>query len=163
MILTIRSVEDLSFMKLTELYKDNIESNRIKHYSKMGEIGGRFQAENDLYYYIKDVFFKQSNGTYLIYQCEDKYVSGLRFERYEDGVLLNALMTSKEYRRKGFASLLLHHLIQNVQDPIYSHIHCDNTASILLHKRFGFELLCDHSFLLDGSFSDEHFTYIRRT
>lgn len=161
MIRVAESLRDIDFSKLTELYEQDIEDERRRSYPYLDICEGRIQTENDLYGYLKDCFFKESEGRYFVNIAQGRYASAVRLEAYKDGFLLNALMTQERYRRKGYASVLLAYVLSSSNRPIYSHIHRKNRASIKIHEKFGFIKLLDHAVLLDGSVRTDHITYIK--
>lgn len=161
MIIVANSMRDIDFSKLTELYKDVLDHDCRNTYQHLDRYEGRICAENDLRAYLKEVFFGYSKGRYYINIEHGQYVSALRIEPYKDGLLLNALMTAEDYRRKGFASCLLKYALSVEDRPIYSHIHRNNRPSVALHEKFGFIKLLDHSVFLDGSVHTDHITYIK--
>lgn len=162
MILRASTMRELDFSKLTILYREDIEKNRFERYPYMELYEGRNRAENDLYFYLNDIFFGESHGLFFVCVDHGMYVSALRLEGYNDGLLLNAIMTDSAFRRKGYASRVMEEALRNTKGPVYSHIHRKNKASIELHKKFGFVRLYDFSVLLDGTVSSDHITYIRK-
>ena len=160
MLLIAKSIKELNFSKLVYLYRVDVEKNRKMYYSHLEPNEGRLCAENDLYHYLRDVFFGQSKGVYYICEEQGVYLSALRLEGYEDGLLLNALVTDEDHRNKGYASVIFEEIRHSVSASVYSHIHRKNAASIGLHCKFGFEKHKDYAVLLDGTVSTDHITYI---
>lgn len=64
-------------------------------------------AEEDFREYLSQVFFAAEGAAYFILEEAGRYVSALRLEPYEDGLLLEALETAPEERRKGYAAHLI--------------------------------------------------------
>ena len=160
MIQVFTSLEQLDFFELTRLYKSDIEEAGLLDYPELDQDERRFCAENDFYLYLQDYFF-QNGGRYCIVIEQGHYISAVRFEQYQDGELLNALITDEAYRRRGYASMLLEAVLFQFATPIYSHIYINNTASILLHQKMGFRKLYDYSFMLDGTVRTDHITYVK--
>ena len=115
-------------------------------------------AEQDMYDYLKHCFFKRPGSFLAVWEVAGKYVSAVRVERYHDGWLVNALETAECCRRKGYARALLHSVFDEIEGPVYSHVHKLNGASLNLHRICGFQIISDESELLNGSVSKDHYT-----
>ena len=109
-------------------------------------------AENDIYQYLSEIFFAQTDAVYCIL-CEDgEYRSALRLEPYQDGLLLEALETSPDHRRKGYARSLLRAVLDMpLEKKIYSHVSKNNVPSLKVHEKCGFRRILDHAVYVDGS------------
>jgi RimJ/RimL family protein N-acetyltransferase len=84
-------------------------------------------------------------------------------EPYRDGLLLEALETAPECRRKGFAA----ELVRAAQGyaagtKIYSHVNKGNLASLRTHEKCGFHRIADHAVYADGSVMQNHVTFCSR-
>lgn len=161
MIIIADSVRKIEFHKLILLCADEIEQTRIRRYKKYSIQQGLFQAESDFYHYLKSSFFAVG-GLYFIYEHDDRYVSAVRLEPYERGVLLNSLITKLEMRRNGYAEKLLHYALAYFEKTIvYSHVHVHNKPSRALHEKMGFKLSLEYARLLDGSLCNDYLTYVK--
>ena len=161
MIIVADRIDRLDFSKLCEAYKEDLERNRIKNYRDFSEESGRELAQQDHYLYLKNVFFNRYNGKLFVYEDGDRYLSSVCFEPFEDGLLLNSLVTVSDERRKGYAEKLLRYALKYSEvRPVYAHIYFKNTASRCLHEKMGFVLLQECAHMLDGSVRSDHFTYI---
>ena len=161
MISVAEQVDKLEYSKLCDIYRDDLEKNRKKFYSAIAEAEGIEYAKQDYYLYLKNVFFRQYRGKMFIYQNDNRYVSVVCLELFEDGMLLNSLVTVSEERRKGYAFRLLSYALDYCKSrPIYAHIYYKNIASQRLHEKLGFTLLRESAHMLDGSVRSDHFTYI---
>ena len=92
-----------------------------------------------------------AGSVYAIWVEKDVYVSALRLEPYEDGLLLEALETAPAYRRKGYAEKLMRAVQMEFPQKIYSHVSKKNTASLAVHKKCGFRQVLDYAKYIDGS------------
>lgn len=155
MLILAKSMEDLSFGDLMEIY---IEDNREHGAELWPEKTLEEQlalSKQDFHSYLEEDFFSKPSAVYAIWEADGKYVSALRLEPNRDGLLMEALGTAPGERRKGYAAAL----IQAVQDwlkekgavKIYSHVGKRNAASLKAHERCGFRRFLDHTVRGDGS------------
>ena len=56
MIIVADRIDCIDFSKLYEVYKDDLEKNRIKNYRAIPEAEGRELARQDYYQYLKNYF-----------------------------------------------------------------------------------------------------------
>ena len=159
MLRMIRSVRELDFYGMAGIYADSIENDACENYP--GQDDGRLQAEMDLYAYLRDVFFRIPGAVCCVWEENGVSVSALRLEPYRDGLLLTALETRPDARRKGYARNLIRQVLQQVDVPVYSHISRRNAASIAVHEKCGFEKITNFAVYLDGSVSRSADTYCR--
>ena len=69
----------------------------------------------ELYDYLHQVFFRDKDAFYALWEIESNYVSALRMEPYQDGYLITAVQTRKSERRKGYAECLLRAVMSSLQ------------------------------------------------
>ena len=106
-LIVAKSLRDISFGKLMEVYAEgNLENGRDLW---PDEPEGRqiALAEQEFYQYLQQVFFRTKDARYLILEGNNRYISALRLEPYQDGLLLEALETAPEFRRKGYGEALV--------------------------------------------------------
>lgn len=150
--------DELNIQDLMRVYEEML--------LKKGEQEGvsAFQIENDFRSYLEDDFFAMTGAFYAVWVHEGQYVSALRLEPYQDGVLLTGLETAPAERCKGHATRLLHAVKEYVQGanclPIYSHIHKRNPGSLSVHRASGFKQHHDFGRLIDGTVSNNYYTMI---
>ncbi len=143
------SLRELEFGKLMEVYA--------------GSTGGSLLAEQDFYQYLSQCFFTQPGDCYCLWETEDSYKAALRLQAYRDGLLLEALETAPECRRKGFAKALVKTVLAHFPEQrIYVHIDGKNKASLALHQACGFRKIADTATLADGSVTSRAGTYVLR-
>lgn len=142
MMLTVRSLNELNFGNLMEVY---LEGNQQKK-------EGLLQAEQDFYQYLREDFFRVPGAVYHIWRKEDRYVSALRLEPYRDGWLLEALETAPDCRRCGYGEQLLRQVLELPEfERIYSHVNKKNIPSLKLHEKCGFRRISEQATYIDGS------------
>lgn len=111
--------------------------------------------------YLQDVFFRTKGAVYCIWEQDGRYVSALRLEPYEDGLILAGLQTLPGERGKGIATELIGAVVQWLgTGKIYAHVYHRNKASIRVHQRCGFCLIAPHARFLDCSVSVFAGTYL---
>ncbi len=152
MLRIFTSSRELKVGKLMQLYfQDFSDSPRL------------LKAEQDFYSYVLE-FLRQEGCFYAIWEEDGSYISALRMEPYQDGILVEGLATDTAYRKKGYAKTLLKkatdHALSMGFDRVYSHIAGDNKASIATHTACGFQKLQDYAVFIDGSVNHKNFTYM---
>lgn len=118
-----------------------------------------YQEENwdkeEMLSYLWEDFFLQGEAFYAVWIEDGVYKAAVRFCPYKDGMLLHSLETAPDYRRKGYAYLLvmqgLDHLRKSGCKIVYTHIAKRNKASLLLHLKCGFDIISDCATCLDGT------------
>ena len=156
MLLVAQSIPDLDFTQLMTVYREgNIENGEI-FYPQFTLYEQLQLAEQDFYDFLRD-FFRIPGAFYAIYQMDNHYMSALRMEPYQDGLLLEALETDPLYRRQGYAAALINetftYLSKNAPCIVYSHVSCKNIPSIKVHEKAGFKKILDYAVYIDGSIS----------
>lgn len=150
----IKSMKDLNFSQLTDVYAQSISDDGNVRYAMLPQTERIIQAEQDFYAYLR-LFFKEKGAFGAVWSAEGRYVSALRIEPYKDGFLVAGLETAQQYRGKGYAGLLLHSVVTYLSDyakqPIYSHIDKRNVASLRVHQKCGFDRIMEHAVYSDGS------------
>ena len=155
MLIIAKSFRDLSFEKLMLVYREGNQENGAVRWPEEPPQRQIALAEEDFRDYLLDVFFRERDAVYLIWEEAERYVSALRLEPYQDGLLLEALETAPEERRKGYGSAL----VRQAQDylcaqgdlRLYSHVNRRNHASLKTHFSCGFQKQLDCARLIDGS------------
>ena len=159
MLITANSLRDIAFGKLMDVYQEgNLENGQDRW---PDESAGRqlALAEENFYNYLQQVFFKTEGALYLIWEDNGKYVSALRLEPYRDGLLLAALETNPQMRKRGFAEKLVKAVLECVGEKrVYSHVSKTNAASLRTHEKCGFEKILDYAVYADGSVNNRYCT-----
>ena len=150
MLLIMKRLEELDFSALMDVY---IEGN-LEKAEEYGD-GGLLRAEREFRDYLREDFFRQRDAFYAVWEEKGRYVSALRLEPYQDGLLLEALETAPQHRRKGYAVKLVQAALKHAGNiKIYSHVSRKNTASLRTHEKCGFRKILDHAVYADGSVND---------
>ena len=143
------SLKNLNFQMLMDVYAQSNRENGAVYFPQLSELQGISMVEQQFYTFLQEVFFKTTDSRYCVWLEDGRYVSALRLEPYRDGLLLEALETAPQNRRKGYGR------------PVYSHIGKRNTASMALHMGCGFEKIQDCAVYIDGSVSQNAVTLKR--
>lgn len=152
MLIIARNLGELSFGKLMDVYYEGNLENGADRWPGEPESRQIALAEQDFYKYLQQVFFSAEGARYLIWEEQGKYVSALRLEPWRDGLLLEALETAPDQRRKGYAKTLIRAALEQMGDlKIYSHVSKRNTPSLKTHEACGFKKILDYAVYLDGS------------
>lgn len=165
MLIIAKRLRDLSFPKLTEVYRESLRK-RGKELAEGEEEDLQLRiAEDDFYDYLLTSFFRQDNSLCAIWCEQYRYCSVLRLEPYEDGLLLEGLETAPDLREKGYAFALINAVQMCLSEEgrsvkLYSHVQNNNHASIAVHKACGFYLIRDYAAYVDGSVDSRASTWI---
>ena len=155
MLIVAKKLRELSFGKLMEVYREGNLENAQDLWPEESEGRQLALAEQEFYQYLQQVFFRTEGAMYLIWEDSGRYVSALRLEPYRDGLLLEALETAPEQRRKGYASKLLSAALEFASGyKIYSHVHKRNVPSLAVHESAGFTRILEYAVYADGSVND---------
>ena len=160
MLCVIKRMGELDFAALMEVYEEGNLENGEELWPELPEGLRQLNAEQAFHQYLRECFFVTPEAVYCIWQEEGKYVSALRLEPYQDGLLLEALETRPDQRRKGYAVELVKAVLSEVGDTkIYSHVGKRNSASLKTHEKCGFRRIVEHAVYADGSVMTNHCTF----
>jgi len=163
MLIVAKKLKDISFGKLMEVYLEGNLENGQAQWPNESEGRQLALAEQDFYNYLQQVFFRTSDARYLIWEENGNYISALRLEPYRDGLLLSALETIPQMRRRGYAERLIRAALELTGDrKVYSHIHKSNKPSLRAHEKCGFMRIQEHAVYIDGSVNDACATFCSR-
>lgn len=151
MMILARSLRQLRFGDLMGVYLRTNRENAERDYPEEPPAVGLRLAEADFYEYLRQRFFRTPGAMYALWEEDGSYVSALRLEPYRDGMLVTALETSPEARRRGYAQRLLAAVLEQAAGPVYSHVAWENHPSMCLHQKLGFRKIQDTALYLDGS------------
>lgn len=162
MLIIAQTLAELDFPQLMNIY---IEANREHGEDLWPEKSIEEQislSEQDFLAFLQNQFFTKSDALYMIWVEQGKYISALRLEPFRDGLLLEALETLPEERRKGYACKLITAMQKWSSGldiaGIYAHVSKQNLPSLKTHIRCGFEIFMDHSVYNDGTHNDRAYT-----
>lgn len=158
MLILAKKCSELNFSQLMAVYEEgNLENARML-WQELSEAELLLRAEESFYSYLQGDFFRTRGAYYAIWEEKGRYCSALRIEPYQDGVLLEALETRPDCRRRGYATMLMEAVIEQETRKIYSHVGKKNAASLRTHEKCGFRKLLDHAAYIDGSVSSNAVT-----
>lgn len=148
------SMRELNFSSLVDVYRESLFASR--------DHDVQWNAEQEFYHYLKDVFFTYPHARYAVWDAGDCYYAALRLEQYRDGLLITGLETKPEMRGKGYASALIDQVLLDAADNgyrcIYSHVYKNNSISLRVHLKNSFSIISNSATLIDGSFSENCYT-----
>ena len=144
---------DLSFSKLMEVYEEGNRENGAEFWPDASANVQLLRAEQEFGDYLRRDFFGVRGAYYALWVENGEYMSALRLEPYQDGMLLEALETRPDCRQKGYATRLLQAVLELERRKIYSHVSRKNKASLHTHEKCGFQKILDHAVYIDGSVS----------
>ncbi len=161
MLIIADALYKLDFTKLMAVYEEGNRENGEEFYPDLSPNEQLLRSEQDFYAYLQTDFFAQPGDLYCIWEENGSYVSALRLESYQDGLLLEALETRPECRRRGFAECLIRAVLDTLRpEKVYSHIGHRNTPSQAVHAACGFRKIADHARYVDGSVNNRCGTYL---
>ena len=162
MLKMIDSLSELDFRQLMDLYAETNMFDGKAAYPEHLEGLQVLYAEQDFYIYLEE-FFSEPTAKYAIWIVNGSYMSALRIERYNDGILLNALETAPRARNMGYAKKLILSVLDYLRcdghGVLYSHVNKQNAASLKLHLSCGFQIISDTAEFLDGSIRPDSYTF----
>ena len=159
MLTVATSLRQLNWAQLMALYEEGNRENGEDLYPDCPLEQQLFLAEQDFYDYLKTGFFTQPGDRYCLWTVDGIYVSTLRLQNYQDGLLLEALETHPGHRGRGYAKKLVAAVLEGVHEKVYSHISPRNGPSLAVHKACGFQKILSHSVYADGSVNSRCHTY----
>ena len=161
MVKWCRTLRDIPFAQLMKIYEEgNLEKAREEYADFPRDVGLRM-AEEDFYLYLQPVFFRTPGSCYALWIEAETPVSALRLEPYRDGLLLAALETAPDSRRKGCGKKLVQAVLtQAGEKKIYSHVSKSNVPSLCLHEACGFVRVKETALYLDGSVNSKCCTFL---
>lgn len=163
MLYWAKKLRDLDFRQLMDVYEEGNLENGNDRWPEEPAGQQLLMAEQAFYQYLKECFFPTEGAVYAVWVAEGRYVSALRLEPYQDGLLLEALETAPDQRKKGYAEALIKGVLREMGDrKIYSHVGKRNTASLKTHEKCGFHRILEHAAYADGSVLPNACTFCSR-
>ncbi len=152
MLFIAERLTDLNFRQLMDVYEEGNLENAAEFYPNESRSQWMLLAQQSFYQYLRECFFTTPRACYAVWVEDGRYVSALRLEPYKDGLLLAALETAPQQRRKGYAERLIRAVLERYgHERIYSHVGKRNTASLRTHEKCGFHRILEHAVYADGS------------
>lgn len=164
MLYIAREMRQLDETKLMALYEESHRKAGAREYSMEAPDRQLLLTEADSADYLRQVFFSQPGASCCIWLEENQYLSALRLEPYQDGLLITALETHPLRRSQGFGKSLLQAVQATVAEesdlPLYSHIHKKNLPSQQLHRTCGFQVQLPYARYISGETSRSAETWV---
>ena len=146
---------------MMDVYQEGNTITGKKLYQNLSENLQILYAEQDFYTYLQ-TFFREPSARYAVWVEGGRYVSALRLEAYNNGLLVTALETAPAERNKGFAVSLLRAVLLFLRSQgngiLYSHIVKDNMTSVNVHLSCGFQIISHEAKYLDGTVRSDSYT-----
>ena len=163
-LILVRRLQDLRFRDLMQVYEESNRQTGAEEWPRLPEAFAQEMAEQSFREYLKDVFFPVGGAFCAIWESDGQYVSALRMEPYQDGLLLEGLETAPNHRKMGYGMCLVKAVLEVLAETgsvkVYSHVSKKNIASRKLHEKCGFQLVSDTAVYIDGSVSSRACTYL---
>ena len=164
MLIIFDRLSQIHFGKLMQVYAEGAAENGVEDYPYLPSNEQLLRAEQDFYTYLQTGFFTQPGDLYCVWEENGGYISALRLQRYQDGLLLEALETQSSYRHQGYAQKLIRAVLEELQpNRVYSHIGHKNLASQATHRACGFLKISNQARYADGSVNSRCGTYLYET
>lgn len=143
MLKIITSMSQLDTQQLMAVYRESNQENGSIFFPDPSTDEQLLRAEDRFLDYLREDFFQQKDAFYCVWAPVGAYQAALRLEPYRDGLLLEALETKPDARRKGYATALLRSVLDHLRttpyNKVYSHVAKNNVASLTVHKKCGFQ------------------------
>ena len=161
MVVQVNSFGELDFDALMEIYIEGNIENAEYFYPDEPREAGLALAVADFRNFLREKFFVKEAAQYWIWEEKGQYISALRFEGYQGGLLLEALETRPDCRGRGYAKKLIRGVLKELppKTKIYAHVSKRNTASIATHRSCGFMQNLDYAVYSDGTVSNNSVTF----
>ena len=160
MLISADTFEKLDFPALMDIYVEgNVENGEYFWPEETPEHQLELAVEK-FRSYLVDGFYGTKHGIYWIWEEGSRYISALRLEQHQDGLLMEALETRPDCRRMGYAKKLIQAVLNNLPEGtrVFSHVHKNNDPSLETHRSCGFTKALDYSICSDGSVYDREVT-----
>lgn len=152
MLHIIKSIRELNFGALMSVYAEGNLENGQDRWPEEPPMRQLQLAEEGFYEYLRYDFFDAPGSFYAVWEEKGKWVSALRMEPFQDGMLLEALETAPEHRGNGYAENLIRSVLDRLEPcKVYSHVGKTNAASLRVHEKCGFCRISERAVYIDGS------------
>lgn len=154
-----KDMRELDFGALMQVYEEGNLENGAEFYPNLSGNEQLIRAQEDFYAYLRECFFQTDGAVYAIWEGQGRYLSALRLEPWQDGLLLEALETAPDLRGRGYAKALIRSVLGILpEQTVYSHVSKKNTASLAVHAACGFEKCKEYAVYADGSVRHNSYT-----
>lgn len=160
MLISADAFEKLNFSELMEVYVEgNVENGAYFWPEETPERQMELAVEK-FRSYLQEGFYGTAHGTYWIWTEDGRYVSALRLEQHPEGLLMEALETRPDCRKKGYGKKLILAVLEQLPagTRVYSHVNKENAPSLATHSSCGFSKAFDYAVGSDGEICDYEVT-----
>ena len=147
MLLRLHNYNDVDERKLMDVYSEsNYENTDYFYPDEIDNTVAVKKVEAGFVDFLKNKFYTYQEACYWILEENGIWTSALRTCKIREGLYyLEALETRPDQRKKGYGSLLLSYVIEELK-KYGSFRLCDcvsknNTASLKAHKKCGFRII----------------------
>lgn len=152
MLKMVHALKELQFSSLMTVYEESNRENGAEFYPQLPPEQQLLQAEQDFYNYLRTGFFNREGDVCCVWEENGQYVSALRLQKFDDGLLLEGLETHPQHRGRGYAKMLITAAVAQANcEKVYVHIGRRNAASIAAHTACGFCKILPYARYADGS------------
>ena len=127
-----------------EIYIEGSMENAREKYPDAADLSTAIKEEEASFVDFLQDFFSHPENAYYVLEEDHMPVSAARLSKIDNFYYLEALETSPNYRKKGYASRLLTEIISFLHKQgsvdIRDCVSKTNTASLATHKKCGFQI-----------------------
>ena len=164
MLKVFQSMAGIDTSQLMRVYSESNLKDGMIRYPDLSSHWQQIRTEEDFLSYLREDFFNRPMSLYAVWSLDGTYRAALRVEPYLDGLLLESVETAPEYRRQGYAYILISKMMEYLQKQgiryVYSHVHKQNFPSLKLHEKIGFSVVSDTAKYIDGTVTQNSFTLV---
>lgn len=136
--------ESEMYRMVREIYAESNAENAECRYPEIVDCEEAIKQEEILAMDFLRTFLQNEENKYYVLENDGQWVSALRLTRISDFYYLEALETSAEYRKKGFATKIINEVILLLRKRggviIRSNVDKENVPSLATHRKCGFEI-----------------------
>ena len=162
MLLKISDYSRIDQRKLMDVYSEsNFENTDCFYPDEMNKEVAVSKIESGFLHFLKDDFYRHAKAAYWVFEEEGIWISALRTCEIQPGLYyLEALETRPDHRQKGYGSLLLSGVLEEMKaDGPFRLCDCvgkKNTASLKTHEKCGFRVVSDKGYDYLHEETDDH-------
>ena len=149
MLIEIKTFDQVNGKQLMDVYRESNAENTAYFYPDISDKNEALQnVERDFLRYIEHDFLADSKNRLMVLEKDGIWVCALRLYCVAERLYyIEALETSPEHRRKGYAAQLLTGVMDLLKEQgpytIRDCVDKKNTASLLTHQKAGFVIYSD--------------------
>lgn len=125
-----------------EIYGEASYDNAKWRHPELDDLTEAIKDEEQYFINFLKKFFQKKENRYYLLEMDGKWVSALRMTSLDDFYYLESLETAKEYRKLGYAAMLINEVILLLKKRgsvvIRDNVKKTNLASLAVHKKCKF-------------------------